>query len=465
MSLDQEAEVLLQVPRANIDEIIQAQGAPRSVGQRRTVVQGVELLVLSLTFTQEQLAQVAATLGVGADHVAARAGEPVVVLLCGEYRVPLLPNAPARCGGPLNYVFYLPELPIGINLDPTTSPEIVEAFEFIVKTYGTLEQGGIPTLGATVPYDAQHPSAPHHMAPAGLEKELPSSAYASSGEDKGAMPMPAGVAVAAGTAGMYEYRPRQPGPTGPAPEYAHMSLEEQQKAALAAARGEAEYVMPRHLPGSGTLIMQTAPDHQPVRTSTRIAHGIGEFARRATNILTSGSDVAGRGIRQGAQHVVDNTTVTESPVHVPEMARNRLRQGRMATRGAVHVSGAFASAVVGVSTFVSDRVSSRLRNHVPPPNEQRSGVDDMKEVGIAAVGAACLVSDAAMDAVRTLLTATSESTTQIVTHKLGSEAGELTQDGLGLVTDSVAAASNMRKAGLKSVAAATLKDTARKTVG
>jgi hypothetical protein len=52
----------------------------------------------------------------------------------------------------------------------------------------------------------------------------------------------------------------------------------------------------------------------------------------------------------------------------------------------------------------------------------------------------------------------------VVTHKLGNEAGELTSDGLGLATDAAMAASNVKKAGLKSVAKATLKQTAQKTV-
>jgi hypothetical protein len=62
------------------------------------------------------------------------------------------------------------------------------------------------------------------------------------------------------------------------------------------------------------------------------------------------------------------------------------------------------------------------------------------------------------------MTATSDGVTQVVTHKLGNEAGELTSDGLGLATDAAMAASNVKKAGLKSVAKATLKQTAQKTV-
>ena len=64
MSDDHEAEVLLQIQRASIDEITQPAGAPPSVGDRRTVVSGTELLVLSLTFTAEQLHDAAHQLGV-----------------------------------------------------------------------------------------------------------------------------------------------------------------------------------------------------------------------------------------------------------------------------------------------------------------------------------------------------------------------------------------------------------------
>jgi hypothetical protein len=471
MESEPEAEVLLQVPRASVDEIVQPANAPPTVGTRRTVVQGVELLVLSLTLTEEQLSTCAAQLGVAPEVISARPNEPLVVILCGEYRVPLMPTVPCRRGSSLNYVFYVPNLPIGVNIDPTTSPDILEAFEFIIKTYGHLENGGIPPLGAGLPTDPRHPEQPRSHLPAEQQKAPPSSAYAapaspSTQNEAKSRDVYHGEDPSAGMySGMYGHRPGLTGAVGPAPALSHASLEEQQRSAAAEARNQTQYVIPRH-PGGGTLVLQTMPDIQPLRTSTRIAHGLGEFARIATNILGGSSDAAARGVRQGAQHVVANTDACVNPVHVPEVARGSLRRSRYMTRGAVAVTGGFAAAVVGLTSVVSDQVSTRLRTQVPQgdPNAGRSGFDDVKEVGIAAIGAAAAVTDAAMDAARTLMTATSDGVTQVVTHKLGNEAGELTSDGLGLATDAAMAASNVKKAGLKSVAKATLKQTAQKTV-
>lgn len=461
---DQEAEVLLQVQRASVDEITQPANAPPSVGTRRTVVHGVELLVLAITFTPEQLQEAAHHLAVPVEQLSAAPGEPIVVIVCGEYRVPLLPSLVARRGSALNYVFYVPNLPIGINLDASTPTEVSEAFEFIVKTYGKLEPGAIPTLAAPTP-----------VYPLGPQGNAPSAAAAIEGEHQPRdAPIESGKAMGQ-DAGGYYYQPPPPPlgggyyNAGGSPAASPMassggSLEDQQRAALDAARNQTMYAPPRRLPGQNTLVMQTVPDAQPVRTATRIAHGIGSFARRATGIISGGGDLAARGVRSGAQHVVENTEATQNPVQVPAAARGHLRRTRMVSRGAVAITGGFAATIVGVTSVISDQVSSRLRPHVPAASQERSGLDDVKEVGMAAVGAAALVTDAAMEAARSLLSAGCDGASAIITHKLGEEAGETARDGLGLAQDAVASAANMRSAGLKSLAKVTLKDTAKKTV-
>jgi hypothetical protein len=413
MASEPEAEVLLQVPHASVDEIVQPANAPPTVGMRRTVVQGMELLVLSLTLTEEQLSTCAAQLGVAPEVISARPNEPLVVILCGEYRVPLLPTVPCRRGSSLNYVFYVPNLPIGVNIDPTTSPDILEAFEFIIKTYGHLENGGIPPVGAGVATDPRHPIQPRSHLPAEQQNEAKSRDVCQGEEPSAGM-----------YSGMYGHRAGLTAAVGPAPALSHASLEEQQRSAAAAAKNQTEYVVPRH-PGGGTHDVQTMPDIQPRRTSTRIAHRLGKFARIATKILGGSSDAAARGVRQGAQHVVANTEASVNPVHVPEAVRGSLRRSRYMTRRAVAVTGGFAAAVVGLTSVVSDQVSKSLRSHAPQgdPNAPRSGIDDVKEVGIAAIDAAAAVPGAAMDAARTLMTATSDGVTQVVTHKLGNETG------------------------------------------
>merc|ERR1719197_2196742 len=114
------------------------------------------------------------------------------------------------------------------------------------------------------------------------------------------------------TAGEYSHHAAPP-PSGPPPKYSHATLEEQQKAAMDAAKSNQVYEMPRHRPGTATRIIQTTYDLPQVRTATRIAHGIGSFARRATDILGATSGAGANAVRGGAQHIVANTERTQNP--------------------------------------------------------------------------------------------------------------------------------------------------------
>lgn len=470
---EQEAEVLLQIPSADLDEIVRPPNAPPSVGQRVSKARGVELLVLSLTLSEESMKEVQDTLGVHGKAIAARPNEPIVVLLCGEYKLPVTTDVPARRSNVYDYMFQVPDLAVGITLGRDTPAEVLEAFEFIIKTYGTLTEGTIPS------HDAG--PAPAGQASRGLAGAAPMGAAAAAvppismqppqqqqqqPPQWGQQPQQAQAPPQWG-----QVPPQQqawsppPIPEGDRPpQYGGATLEEQQKSARAAAMSAQVYVTPRAYPGSQTRLIETMPSlhRPPPALSTRIAHGLGSISRKVSEGLHTGSNAVAGGISHGTDTVVANTERTQDPVHVPDAVKNNLRRSRVATKGAVAVSGGFAAAVVGVTSVISDQVANRLRPAVPH-NTEPSKLDGVKEVGIATVGAAAEVTSAAMEAARTLLTASCDGVTKVVTHKLGDEAGQATSDGLGLAQDAYATASNVRQAGLKSVAKTTAKATAQKT--
>ena len=404
---DRDVELLLQVPGVHLDEI--------TGWSRRLVMQSVDLNVVSIVPTQLEVDHAVAQYQLNGS--ALQPGKPLVFIICGEYKIPLLPSMATTRAGPYDYVFAVPNLSLGIRLAGATPKEVVEAFEWVVKTYGTLREG---------------PTPPHEAgaAPGGA-----AAAYA----PPSAPAQPTTVSSAYATPG----RPYQP-QWGNAASYA------------------VSYAPPQGAAG-GAMSVQPGGGYDE-RTSTKVARGIGTVAGYVTTGFVVGSQFVARGITSGSTHVVQNTAACEKPVEVPPIIANNIHRSRVASKGAVVVTSALAGVMMGIAGVVSDQVSSRLRS-APDPNSppESEAVSGLKEVGVAAAGAGVALFDAATTAARTLLTATSEGVQRVVTHKMGDEAGAVAGDATGLLQDGFTVATNVQSSGLKGLAAQTLKQSAEKT--
>lgn len=112
--------------------------------EKRPVVTGMELLVLSIVPTQAEVDATRAQLGLSASEFTVGTSKPLVFAVCGNYKIPLAANVPTIQESPISYVFAVPGLFMAALFPPETDAEIIEAFELLVKTYGVLRQRAQP---------------------------------------------------------------------------------------------------------------------------------------------------------------------------------------------------------------------------------------------------------------------------------------------------------------------------------
>lgn len=204
----------------------------------------------------------------------------------------------------------------------------------------------------------------------------------------------------------------------------------------------------RSLPQTnGAMLAQQQP--QEMKLSTKIAGGIGTASIFAVKGIKKGAELLGKGLQVGTQKIVENTKAAEKPVVVPKEAKEHIKSLRNVSKGAVMVSSGLAASLIGVTSVIGQGIGAQIAKRHPGTSDPR--LDGVKEVAGAAIGGIGLVFVTATDAARTLLTASCDGVSTIVTHKMGAEAGQVTQEGLGVVQDVVSVQQNLKQVGVKAI--------------
>ena len=392
-----EAEVLLQMDEATLMEV---KGAERVI-----VAKHSELLVIAITPTEEELAVATEQLKLPPGSLKPTAeGRPLVFLLCSDYKIPVHSNVPCIQESLVEFVFAVPNLWMAVKFPEDTDEDILEAFEMLVKQYGTLRR--------KPGYDKAKTTTPTSSSTRSIPQATPAQQYTSNGY---------GAPVASAAVG---------GAT----------------AVVASSRDEEG--------GQGV-----AEDPNKPKLSSKIVGGIGALTGLAVRGIRKGTKLATGGLSKGSNHIVTHTKACEKPVHVPEEYSSKVRQARTVTKSAVLVSGGVATAMVGVSAVLGSGIATVAGGALGKiaPKSKDPKFDGVKEVGAAAIGGAATVFVEATDAARILLTASCDGISRVVHHKFGNEVGQATQDTLGLVQDGVAVQQNMKTVGLKAIAKRTAK--------
>lgn len=345
-----QADVLLQLNNTSLYEI-------RS-GQRVLMLQGADLLVLSLVPSEEDLAVACYNLKLPPNSLVAQPGKPLVFIICGDYKIPLCTKVPCIKESSMDFVFAVPNLFVAVSFDTSTADEVLEAFELLVKQHGVLR-----------------------------EKKAPPRATATAG-------------------------------------------------------GE---------------VARDASKPEP-KLSTKIATGISFVGAVAVRGITKGADLLSKGVNHGTDKIVEHTDACKTPTQVPANIKDNIKKARVVTQSAVVLTGGISSAMIGVTAVIGDGIATRVAKHIPKTNNPH--IEGAKEVGVAAIGAAGSVFVAAGDAIRTLLTASCDGVAKVVTHKMGTEAGETAANGLGLVQDAYSVQQNLKQVGVRALVRETGKQTA-----
>lgn len=206
------------------------------------------------------------------------------------------------------------------------------------------------------------------------------------------------------------------------------------------------------------------PTAGPTKISSRIAIGLGKVTRVAVAGITKGAEIVAHGVTKGTDKIVEVTEPCREAVKVSEQTKSHINKARAATKGVAVLSGTVATAMIGVTAVLGNFIGTRVASRVAKSDEDGSGMIDkfagVKEVGGAAIGCVGLIFDAATDAGKTILTSSCDGISKVVTHKLGEEAGAVTANGLGVVTDVVDIQSNVKKAGVRGIMRATAQTSA-----
>jgi len=137
------------------------------------------------------------------------------------------------------------------------------------------------------------------------------------------------------------------------------------------------------------------------------------------------------GIKQAAATAKQSSFMTpsETAVEVPQFARNEIDKARHATKQVVMVSGT----VVEEVTKAVHQMASHVGEHVGPGDASRGVVQDAKLVGKSCLGSGVEILSALSRAADYVVTAAGDSSSDLVGHKFGEDAGNAMRDGIHIV--------------------------------
>ena len=320
------ADVLIEVGGVSVTEEYMADGGSRV---SELVLKDAPLVVLSMMPSSQELALANDQLGLPANTLSTDSndtGKPLVFIMVGNYKLPLGSTLVEKGPSPCTYSYHFPNLTLVLGLPPNLHVDDVDAFDFILNTYGRY----VDRVGGTVT-----------VAPSPAQSE---------------------------------------------------------------------------------------------RLSQRIASRITAAAGLAASGIIASGKFAAAGISRGAGLIVERTRPRAQPLRVSEATRGRIERTRVMTKGAVVLSSGLASSLVGIAAIAGNNVGRHVVRHVLPEGAGESPLlAGALEVGSAVVGSGLVLFNAVGDAGRDVLTMSCDGASQIVTRRLGAEAGEAATSGFGVV--------------------------------
>ncbi|KAK3576396.1 hypothetical protein CHS0354_026729 [Potamilus streckersoni] len=207
-----------------------------------------------------------------------------------------------------------------------------------------------------------------------------------------------------------------------------------------------------------------------VSTSTKISKGIQIASEYMSWGLEKGAEKAGELIRRGSQKL-------KSHLHPEEKERPidpRVQKGVMYVRQGAHVAVKVSSFIVsklGEATMALAReVAPHIRKHGEkllqpsirqPSADGKSKIDGVIEVAVSGLKGFGTVYIGLENAAKDLARNIANETVDIVDHKYGSQAGQLTENALYAAGNIVMTAHNAKNLGVKALAKRAAKDTGK----
>jgi hypothetical protein len=236
-------------------------------------------------------------------------------------------------------------------------------------------------------------------------------------------------------------------------------------AAAAAARAQAQ---------AGTQITVAAPAGtlaQPLPLSTRVASTVFTGSQYVVAGIQSGTQTVGSAIQKGGELLKSKLKAAETPAQVNQKLANTIHVASKASPYVVKVSRGIITGLVLVAEKIGEAAAEGIMR-TPLGVKINSGssaigherIEAAKEVGKAGLAAVVNVWEALEESGRALVSQLSQSTVNVVEHKYGKDAGQLTGESLSVAVDLVETAYNLKQVGVKKLAKRVVKSTGKNYV-
>lgn len=203
--------------------------------------------------------------------------------------------------------------------------------------------------------------------------------------------------------------------------------------------------------------LPTRPD-RVVTTAQKVAERLGSGSVVvATGVVKGGAFVGGL-LTKGGAMLTKRLKPAEEPKKISPSTKQKLARAHMMTGAACKVSKALLMGALATTEALSKQLSAAIKDTetgkklVSDPNHPNERLDAAKQLGEAALTSVLTIYEAVEQAVWGVAGDAAQATVTVVKHRYGAEAGESTQQGLGVVGNVAQAARDMRHVGVKAIA-------------
>ena len=204
-------------------------------------------------------------------------------------------------------------------------------------------------------------------------------------------------------------------------------------------------------------------------TSTKIASGIVGTAEWIAGGLSKGAIKTSELVKRGSTKLKENIQVESNPTHIGSKTQQGVYYAKQASGVAVTVSG-FVVSQLGKATMALGRqaaphIRKQGEKYLPQVfasnGEGRSNIDGVAEVAAGGIAGFSTVYVGLENAAKVLSKSIADGTTDVVQHKYGADAGELTHNVLYTTGYLALTTQNVGNLGTKAIAKRMAKDTGK----
>jgi len=223
-------------------------------------------------------------------------------------------------------------------------------------------------------------------------------------------------------------------------------------------QGEFVKVQPGDIAAGCVQVVQLQDEERPKSVLQNVAVRITTGASYVTWSIRSTSNFLRTSIEKTGTAISQKVQKPNANAHVPKVIQSSVGFIKDITPGFVYISGGAASALAALAGYFGSGIGAML------PNGSGGGQNGVVLVGAASISAIAGILNELTGVGKNLIEGTQQASVQVVTSRYGDEAGQLTNNLLGITKDVYQVARNMKSIGIRSLGKASLKSAGKELV-